>query len=91
MDCGTHQINPARVALALGEKAVELGFPASVPTTLAANDTGLRFWLNHRGIERADWLCLNPNGHLPKNSPKMASVFAFRDPNVAFEFKLSWR
>lgn len=82
---------PAQIIAALQQEAERGGFPASVPAKMAANDPALRQWLKHREIERADWLCLNPNGHLPNNSPKMASVFAFRDPNVAFEFKLSWR
>lgn len=82
--------NARQIATALQQQADLLGFPASAASTVAANDPRLSQWLRDRNLARADWICLNPNAHLPKSSPKLASVFAFRDPNFAFEFKLTF-
>lgn len=82
-------VTSAQVHTALEQETRRGGFPVSVVAKVAANDAGLRQWLKDRTVARDDWLCLNPNGHI-STSAKIASVFAFSDPDVAFEFKLTF-
>lgn len=79
----------AQVTTALQQHAALLGFPDTTSASIAANDSGLRQWLKDRAVGRDDWVCLNPNLHGSGRS-KLKSVFAFRDPDVAFEFRLTF-
>lgn len=79
----------AQVTTALQQHAALLGFPETVRASIAANDSRLRQWLKDRTVRRDDWVCLNPNPHGSGRS-KLKSVFAFCDPNVAFEFRLTF-
>ena len=79
----------AQVTTALQQHAALLGFPDTTSASIAANDSGLRQWLKDRAVGRDDWVCLNPNLHGSGRS-KLTTVFAFRDPDVAFEFRLTF-